>query len=955
MGTVRGGSAARMAGDRQQVPDSTSAQEAGRAGQTGGCCETQQAAAGCPCCSLCCRAGGGQVARRGIQQVSSNYRHIRMRKLRATSLSGSSSASSSASSRWTRHRQAKEMEQTNGRRRLRPERSPPRDGEGAGGGLAARRLRTIWSPLIAGSNDNDQPPPGHQCDRSGCWRRGPAGSGQLEAAECAKCQLVARWTLAQAKLISEQTGESDKWSSGRSLGARSHHEAGEQSDRLRREQQVAQQVKAERVSRRQCDEKEEEEEEGAQLSPLTGQEEEEDDIQQDHRQDKQSISSCKPAPGGRPTSSSNHLSSKRPARLQLRLGSLGRRLQATRRPAPKPPAGGKMAAASAAHRKRPEEANQGPRPGLLSEAEAQSIEHFLRSHRSSSYVCGCMANLYFTSTQLVDNGRRSRPSPDGWRLNKTGVPVLTFDSGLARNRSRKRLSISLTERGSGFVLWSDTIDHLSNYKAFGAADRPTCDTFHVMYLSSNHRIMVGLSFDDAACARLFLAQVELVSADPSNISLTGPKLAAHRLASASRLASWLASDRRESRRRKSRIGNILSSFRRASAGQGRSGAPEVALAEQPSSWSTLKRAIRLGRRDHHHQQRPLIFSSTRPSDEAAAMLAAFKPRPLAQLAAAGRSWRAGARRMPPRKCDISAPCLFQHVTKVDLDGLERLYSRSLVGQQSSGGAQLVQAHSPTISAESVQSPADRSSRRVGAPPTEELDLERPVPLPVRQVKPQVVAGCGDQPVQEISVTGRPKERKSADGISSASSLKSSPDEGHRKGPARELAATNLSLSSSCSCYSSASTSPESSDFDGDKAAKTSAAGQAPRAPPSPPRVPQRGVPLESSGPTRPAKSPVSSFAAQQQRQHPNQSQSQSESQQQQQGANKIQAIIRELESQTSAELVDAKRKLMADIADQVLARGQQRRRQQVAGSGLAVGPPGERINRVACQSAVSRL
>lgn len=104
--------------------------------------------------------------------------------------------------------------------------------------------------------------------------------------------------------------------------------------------------------------------------------------------------------------------------------------------------------------------------GLLCDQEVIRIEHFLKSHKSSIYVCGCMANLYFTKTHLADNGRASKASINEWKLNKTGVPVLIFDSGLTRNRNKRRLSISLAERGSGFVLWSDTIDHLSNYRAF---------------------------------------------------------------------------------------------------------------------------------------------------------------------------------------------------------------------------------------------------------------------------------------------------------------------------------------------------------------------------------------------------------------------------------------------------------------------------------------------------------
>lgn len=315
------------------------------------------------------------------------------------------------------------------------------------------------------------------------------------------------------------------------------------------------------------------------------------------------------------------------------------------------------------------------RPNLLSESELYSIEHFMKSHRSSTYVCHCMANLYFTTTRLVDNGRCSKPAPEAWQLSKTGVPVLTFDSGLARNRDRRRLSISLAERGSGFILWSDIIDHLSNYRAFsarlhgnfdnqlklGAPDADTtCDTFHVMYLSTNHRIMVGLSFDDARSARLFLRQVEMVTADPANIALTGPKLAVN-LGSVARLSRLLLRARLKAPHHRLQVESAPNRDRP----RGRKACQNLRLPGAERAWSTLKRLrASVGAR-----------SDGDSAQEATQDGATLKP--LVALAETGLHLRARA----PRKCDISAPCLFQHVTQINLANLDSLYSRALVAPQ----------------------------------------------------------------------------------------------------------------------------------------------------------------------------------------------------------------------------------------------------------------------------------
>jgi len=541
-------------------------------------------------------------------------------------------------------------------------------------------------------------------------------------------------------------------------------------------------------------------------------------------------------------------------------------------------------------------------PKLLTESEVFSIEHFLKSHKSSVYVCGCMANLYLTSTELVNNGRCSKPTSEGWQLSKTGVPVLTFDSGLARNRSRRKLSVSLAERGSGFILWSDTIDHLSSYRAFcsrvhgGPAKRAqgqeeedaeserTCDTFHVLYLSTNHRIMAGLSFDDPTCARLFLKQVELVTSDPANIALTGPKLA-QRLASAGRLGRLLSPRARTKRARsigcvagdlghaetaarlgldQVEAGQVWASngclqaeqARAAKAGP-RSRIARIMLANSSPAvdytWSTLKRAIKLGQQRAQPQPGAQPFRlapvSCKGQDCDEERLAAFRPKPLPSLAMAGKAFRAGKKL--PRKCDISAPCLFQHVTRVDLNGLERLHSKSLVSSSASLAPQAT-----TIPGGGVATNT-----------------------PIRSRSPE--AGAKQAASNSLSA----RRHSSHIGVDQLGklSLISANERGGANAAIDSAVTSNFSTSS---CYSSASNSPASSEYAGEQGAQLRQ--------PLRPLPPRRSSSTQNGAVNKPVAPPNA--------------------------GNKIQAIIRELQAQTSAELVEAKRKLMADIADRVMVR-----------------------------------
>lgn len=72
---------------------------------------------------------------------------------------------------------------------------------------------------------------------------------------------------------------------------------------------------------------------------------------------------------------------------------------------------------------------------------------------------------------------------------------IIFFTGETRARTTRQLQIVLAEKGTGFALWRDKVDNLSQYKCPGEEA-----SFQTMYLSYDHREMIGLSFDleDAA-------------------------------------------------------------------------------------------------------------------------------------------------------------------------------------------------------------------------------------------------------------------------------------------------------------------------------------------------------------------------------------------------------------------------------------------------------------------------
>lgn len=136
----------------------------------------------------------------------------------------------------------------------------------------------------------------------------------------------------------------------------------------------------------------------------------------------------------------------------------------------------------------------------VSEQDTMQVDTFYRSHKSDVYVCNCLANMYTGSV-------KSSATADQWTFSATGIPLFLLDTG-EHHRERK-LYMILAEKGTGFTLWRDVIDNLTNYKTPNA-------NFHTMHLSKDHTKLAGFSFDEADKAREFYRHLESLTSDPND-------------------------------------------------------------------------------------------------------------------------------------------------------------------------------------------------------------------------------------------------------------------------------------------------------------------------------------------------------------------------------------------------------------------------------------------------------
>ncbi|XP_014767499.1 uncharacterized protein LOC106867206 [Octopus bimaculoides] len=136
----------------------------------------------------------------------------------------------------------------------------------------------------------------------------------------------------------------------------------------------------------------------------------------------------------------------------------------------------------------------------LSEHDLLQVEMFYKSHKTEVFVCHCQANLYFGSV-------RQSSECDQWEYAMTGIPLLVLDTG--EHHRKRRLHFILAEKGTGFVMWKDVIDHLTKYSA-------PSSSFHTLHISIDHTKLAGLSFDDTEAAAQFYEVLRQLTSDPND-------------------------------------------------------------------------------------------------------------------------------------------------------------------------------------------------------------------------------------------------------------------------------------------------------------------------------------------------------------------------------------------------------------------------------------------------------
>ena len=124
------------------------------------------------------------------------------------------------------------------------------------------------------------------------------------------------------------------------------------------------------------------------------------------------------------------------------------------------------------------------RGATTSVTEFNRIDLFFRSLATRVFVARSSVTLYISGTRVTDLPVTSEAGTlvtnnSGWTHHGSGIPVLVFDTGEGSRRDRA-LSIVLADPLTGFITWSQKIDHLSHYRS----PANTFDVIEVLMSSS---------------------------------------------------------------------------------------------------------------------------------------------------------------------------------------------------------------------------------------------------------------------------------------------------------------------------------------------------------------------------------------------------------------------------------------------------------------------------------------
>ncbi len=140
--------------------------------------------------------------------------------------------------------------------------------------------------------------------------------------------------------------------------------------------------------------------------------------------------------------------------------------------------------------------------GGLVRGDVARLEMFYRSRECQVAVCQCMADMFIGTLSVKEIG-----GVKDWKHEHTGVPVFVLNTGQAQRR--RELFLVLAERDTGFPLWQDKINYLTNYAALGSAT-------HIFNLSSSLSKVAKLHMFSEDAAQTFMETYRGLTADPDD-------------------------------------------------------------------------------------------------------------------------------------------------------------------------------------------------------------------------------------------------------------------------------------------------------------------------------------------------------------------------------------------------------------------------------------------------------
>lgn len=138
----------------------------------------------------------------------------------------------------------------------------------------------------------------------------------------------------------------------------------------------------------------------------------------------------------------------------------------------------------------------------ITQKDVSRIDLFFRSRETEVVVSQCLVDM------IMGTSDPATGHVDMWSsVCHTGVLVLVLNSGLGKRR--REMFVVLAERETGFPLWQDRVNYLTNY-------RDIQPTLHQLQPSNNLRMRVGFRFYCGSASSEFISKYRELTANPND-------------------------------------------------------------------------------------------------------------------------------------------------------------------------------------------------------------------------------------------------------------------------------------------------------------------------------------------------------------------------------------------------------------------------------------------------------